>query len=804
MKITDLISTYKRGSLNKKMLMTAALLLFIAVFITIVGYAVGTMFQALDYSVEDKPSPLFYGLQGSGLPVTLLVSASFLGLLTYLLFIESLHNQIIATDEERGLHFLKDETGGGSRWMPKNEIPEVFYVGNVKNTTSTIYGQLTEKGENVVAWKKKEHGASGNRNDIIIASMGSGKTFTYVYNELIQTILRGDSFVVMDPKGECFQNLFKFCQSRGVDVHVLNMDKPKYSEFWDCLQETINPKTERLDGTRLNEFVSIYMENTYDAGTKKDFWYDSALNLTKAVIGYTAYVREMEIIEGFIDLYKEITGSSVDNRFIYRMRNSMCSFVWCKEKILEAARQNGYDEEYVRNLLHDIQYKLPTNEYNLGVVVDKLLSFAEISSDLEEIATWHPASVAYRMYMTNDTEQVRKSALQGAQMRFSIFSDNDLKEALSHPGINISNINQKQTAFFVIMSDKTNTTKPFVSLFTSFLFKDAMETYDENGQIYAALGKPNPTLGVTVMLEEFFSVGVIGGNPETFGMYMSTARSRKLYIKVIIQYYTQLEALYGENIKHAIQGGCSTLLYLGGNDPETCKFISFFAGTATILSETHRERSRLLMHTRPLDDQTSVSGKSRPLLTEDDARRWKGRTLIIKQGEYPLPVNPFPWTDHWVCREGLIKMDENGNVMPESIMSLFDYLEPIEIRAERIIDERLKDDPDPKTSIHNRIILLKQHKANTSHDSDAYEIDSETGEVMEADFRIVTSDEILEEYIPEESMNPSTTERKESKPKKEVRKTKTRTPYDKTQAINSGIPRHAKKKKSKASLIDNE
>ena len=354
------------------------------------------------------------------------------------------------------------------------------------------------------------------------------------------------------------------------------------------------------------------------------------------------------------------------------------------------------------------------------------------------------------------------------------------------------------------MSDKTNTTKPFVSLFTSFLFKDAMETYDENGQIYAALGKPNPTLGVTVMLEEFFSVGVIGGNPETFGMYMSTARSRKLYIKVIIQYYTQLEALYGENIKHAIQGGCSTLLYLGGNDPETCKFISFFAGTATILSETHRERSRLLMHARPLDDQTSVSGKSRPLLTEDDARRWKGRTLIIKQGEYPLPVNPFPWTDHWVCREGLIKMDENGNVMPESIMSLFDYLEPIEIRAERIIDERLRDDPDPKTSIHNRIILLKQHKANTSQDSDAYEIDSETGEVMEADFSIVPSDEILEEYIPEESRKPSAAERKESNPKREVRKTKTRKPYDKTQAINSGIPRHAKKKKSKTSLIDNE
>ena len=793
--ITDLIDRYRRGSIRKKLLIITELILFIVIFIIAVGYAIGTMLRALDFSADDKAAPLFYGFSGSGLPVTILTSAGFVGLLAYLLVSESLNNQIIATDEERGLRFMKDETGGGSRWMPKKEIPEVFYVGSVKNTTSTIYGQLTEKGENVVAWKENDHGASGNRNDIIIASMGSGKTFTYVYNELIQTILRGDSFVVMDPKGECFQNLFKFCQSRGVDVHVLNMDKPKYSEFWDCLQETINPKTERLDGTRLNEFVSIYMENTYDAGAKKDFWYDSALNLTKAVIGYTAYVREMEIIEGFVDLYKEITGVSADNRIIYRMQNSMCSFVWCKEKILEAARQNGYDEDCIKDLLYDIQYKLPSNEYNLGVVVDKLLSFADICGDFEEIAKWHPASVAYRMYMTNDTEQVRKSALQGAQMRFSIFSDNDLKEALSHPGINISNINRTQTAFFVIMSDKTNTTKPFVSLFTSFLFKDAMETYDENGQIYAALGKPNPSLGVTVMLEEFFSVGVIGGNPETFGMYMSTARSRKLYIKVIIQYYTQLEALYGENIKHAIQGGCSTLLYLGGNDPETCKFISFFAGTATILSETHRERSRLLMHARPLDDQTSISGKSRPLLTEDDARRWKGRTLIIKQGEYPLPVNPFPWTDHWVCREGLIRMDEDGNVMPESIMSLFDYLEPIEIRAERIIDERLKDDPDPRTSIHNRIVTLKQHKTNVPpNSSGAYAIDLETGEVIEADIRILSPDKDNSEELAEE----------DRKAQKEVRATKTRKAYDKSEAVNTGIPRHAKKKKRKSSLIDND
>ena len=42
MKIPDLIDIYKRGSIKKKLLMTAGLLLLIAMFITIVGYAVGT------------------------------------------------------------------------------------------------------------------------------------------------------------------------------------------------------------------------------------------------------------------------------------------------------------------------------------------------------------------------------------------------------------------------------------------------------------------------------------------------------------------------------------------------------------------------------------------------------------------------------------------------------------------------------------------------------------------------------------------------------------------------------------------
>ena len=709
LKIKAFVDRLKNLPPGKKILAGILFIFILIAFFFVIVYSVGSVIRGLNYFSEEKLSPMEYGL-GSGLGPSIIVFVVALGIIIYLLVIENIHNEVIAIDE-RGLRFMKDETGGGSRWMSKEEIPEVFYVGDIRNTTSTIYGQLTTGGERVVAWKKKEKGASGNRNDIVIASMGSGKTFTYVLNELIQTILRGDSFICTDPKGECFLYLAKFCKEQGADVHILNMgDHIERSEFWDCLEETIDPKTERLDAGRLNDFATIYMENTRNDGENDSFWYQSALNLIKAVIGYIAYIREIEIISKFKELYQNITGVT-DDEFTNRMETKFVSFTWCKQVITKEAVKRGYDEDYIRQLLDDIMTKYPSQPYNIGAVVDTLMDFENVSRDLAKIPAYHPAAISYQMYMTNDSDSVRKSALQGAQMRFSLFNDSNLRNVLSYPGIHIRDLNKKQTAMFVIMSDKTTTTKPFVSLFTSFFFKDAMETFDENEQISASEGKDNPTLGVTVMLEEFFSIGVIGGDPKTFGMYMSTARSRKLYIKVIIQYIAQLEALYGRNIKHAVQGGCSTMIYLGGNDEETCEFISFFAGDATILGESHRESGRRILGTKKgEEDSTNVASKTRRLITPDDARRWKERTLIIKQGEYPLPINPFPISDHWVCRDGLIELTESGRIAQSSQTTFFEFITPVQERVDEIDAIHFEEGSDVQTLITKKIRNVNDYK----------------------------------------------------------------------------------------------
>ena len=586
-------------------------------------------------------------------------------------------NEVLSTDEN-GVTYLRNKTRDAAVWMDRKDIPKVFYVGDVSKTDATIYGQLSDQGKQVVAWKPKRNGGEGTRNDLVLATMGAGKTYTYVMNELIQTVRRGDSFIASDPKNELFRELALYCQDNGYDVHVLNTAEPKYSEFWNCLQETIDPETERLDGTRLNEFVDIYMQNS--AGGAGDFWYESALNLVKAVIGFVAWKREAEVTDGYADLYRQVDGAGVNDPVVYKIRNTLCPFPWVRQTILTAAAKRGLDTDEIESLMHDIQHELPRTDFSIGTVVDTLLSFNEVTDEMDMIPLWHPASFAYRMYRTNDTDTVRKSALQGAQMKFALFSDFTLKEVLSHDGIRIPEVNKKKSAYFIIMSDKTDTMKPIVSLFFSFFFKDVMDNYDREEQKAREQGTANPCLPVTAMLEEFFSIGVIAGSPEAFGKIMSTCRSRKVYIKVIIQYYKQLEELYGRNIKDAIQGGCSTLLYLGGNDPGTFEFISKYAGSATVMTESHRDSRR--------EPGANLSETVRPLVTESEARLWKDRVLLIRQGEFPLRILPFPWTDHPVYRTGQIRP-----------VSIYSFIEPVSVRTGRLKDKRRK----PEHEIYERI-----------------------------------------------------------------------------------------------------
>ncbi len=702
-----IIKWYKEQTHTTQILTIVGLVLGLVLLFFAIAYCIGSVMSALDtlasFGKVKKPV-LYYAFKSSfGLPLTIIGYLAILGLIAFS-FVKNFRNDVKTTDE-RGVHFMEDNTYGSSRWMQESEISDSFALDNIKNTHTTIYGQVSDEGEKVVGWAPAKKGGTGNRNVIMLASMGSGKSFCYVRTELIQAALRGDSFVVTDPSAELYTDLAKFLMNNGVDVKVLNLADPAYSEFWNCIDETIDPETERLDSTRLNDFVSIYMQNSGEEG--ESFWFNCAQNLLRVVIGYTAYNTESQIINAYIEMYKKIKGMSAVDKddTVEQMRNECVSLPWCREQIIRAAKEENFPTDGFDKIFADIKKYAPDTPFTIGQVYRNILQFNDLDENFKHIPQWHPAYAAYLTYLTNDGDTVKKSALQGIQLRFQIFSDNKIEEILSHDGIHLGDITLRQSAYFVIMSDKSTATKPIASLFFSFLFKDAQDVYDKYASISKEQGVPNPCLDLVTMLDEFFSIGVIGGSPEAFGVTMSNSRKRHIYISIILQGYSQLEALYGAKIKDIIQGGCSTLLYLGGNDPATCDFISKFAsGEATVLSESHKEMAGLLNKNTPTD--LAMRSDRRFLLTPDEARRWKNKVLVVKQGELPLQLNPFPWIQH--------PLYKSGQMTPTSVFSNIIRLD------NRLQAIRSRSIEDPKTFIYNEIQSM-----------DKGFIDERTGELIE-------------------------------------------------------------------------
>lgn len=708
-----LINAFLDQPRGKKLLMIAAFFFVLCLLFVFSIYMAGVVIINLDFIPENltntnyvKPDPFYVALhQDSGKFLSGFICLVVLFVLFYSVFRLNKKNYSGKADD-RGVHYMKQGTYGTSKWLPKEKISEHYTECDIKDTATTIYGQITGQGEHVVGLKRDKYGSS-NRNVVVIANAGSGKSRCYVRNELLNATRRGfvddfgdftdempNSFITTDPKGELYRDLAGYCRSVGMDVKVLNMKKPELSDCWDMFEETINPDTERLDSDRLNSFTNIFMQNSSGEQTK-EFWYFTALNLISAVIGYTSYTHEKTMIDRYenllniVDIKKEKIGE-----LSRKMKGSMISFKEIKNEIRKLAIKNDLNLDEVEKSFIKIKECADIEApYNLSSVIDNILKVESpvLKEAMSRIPPWHPAYMYYLTFMSNDTPENKKSAEQNSIIRFRDFFSEGIRKTLSHPGIHISDINKKRCAWFVITDDTAEgvKTKPVVSLFFSFLFTDTVKNYDDGQDIAESTGKPNSCLPLVCMLDEAFSLGTLTGSAEGFGNVLSTARSRNIWISTIWQTYSQIKAVYGEEIGDVIQGNCKTLLYLGGNDPTTLDFISKFSGEATVLKETHDELNNML-GTEALKASYRSTADKRYLLTPGEAREWKNQVLVIDQGVKPMKLNPFGWEEHPLhdkCTKSSINSDyvpvQNRNLDK----NLLEILNELSISENNIVED---------------------------------------------------------------------------------------------------------------------
>lgn len=542
--------------------------------------------------------------------------------------------------DDRGVATSMAGTYGTARWMNEAEAKKVYEVGPVENVTGTILGQFTQDGEEVVALPFEP---TGNRNLILIGPPGSGKSFGYVRTAVFQSIVRGESVVVTDPKGEIHNDMRKLLESRGYKVKVFNLINLDLSNAWDCVQEIYDPITGNIDDQRVITFCKTVIANTGGGANSKGdpFWESSEENLFRVAVSYCAYIREKSLIEIYERRAKELLTqlpyiTQEDEQSLIEIVKNPESAMVDRRRVVEYLAHSFYGDDEGNRKLSEWEEDAPT--CNISDIYDALLhnDLDKWEANFKYVPLSHPAASAWAVFKGMG-ERVQPNIVGGLNTRLQLFMTYKVRRVISNDDIRLANLGAEKTALFLIISDDNASMQLLSSLLLSFLFKDLKEAFDAVGG--------EGRIPVNVVADELANTGVWPNFEKT----IATARSRKIAVSLILQSLPQLTQLYGEENAETIIGCCNTMLVLGCNDKYTAEYISDKSGIVTIRAKSVSDSRASSAGNRGVMQGYSLSegdGK-RNLVNPDEVQHLeKEQILIMTNGQNMLEAKRFGFIHH--------------------------------------------------------------------------------------------------------------------------------------------------------------
>lgn len=542
--------------------------------------------------------------------------------------------------DDRGVATSMAGTYGTARWMNETEAKKVYEVGPVENVTGTILGQFTQDGEEVIALPFEP---TGNRNLILIGPPGSGKSFGYVRTAVFQSIVRGESVVVTDPKGEIHNDMRKLLESRGYKVKVFNLINLDLSNAWDCVQEIYDPITGNIDDQRVITFCKTVIANTGGGANSKGdpFWESSEENLFRVAVSYCAYIREKSLIEIYERRAKELLTqlpyiTQEDEQSLIEIVKNPESAMVDRRRVVEYLAHSFYGDEEGDRKLSEWEEDAPT--CNISDIYDALLhnDLDKWEANFKYVPLSHPAASAWAVFKGMG-ERVQPNIVGGLNTRLQLFMTYKVRRVISNDDIRLANLGAEKTALFHIISDDNASMQLLSSLLLSFLFKDLKEAFDAVGG--------EGRIPVNVVADELANTGVWPNLEKT----IATARSRKIAVSLILQSLPQLTQLYGEENAETIIGCCNTMLVLGCNDKYTAEYISDKSGIVTIRAKSVSDTRASSAGNRGVMQGYSLSegdGK-RNLVNPDEVQHLdKEQILIMTNGQNMLEAKRFGFIHH--------------------------------------------------------------------------------------------------------------------------------------------------------------
>lgn len=245
----------------------------------------------------------------------------------------------------------------------------------------------------------------------------------------------------------------------------------------------------------------------------------------------------------------------------------------------------------------------------------------EIDKLMKKLDPQHPAALAYFKAMVGAADTVR-SIVSVLHSRLKRLQTKAVLDLLSEDEIELDKIGVRKTILYCCIPDNDKTYNFIISMIYQQLFDQLYYQADfiYNGEL---------PVHVRFLIDEFANVKL----PDNFLELLSTMRSRNISAVPIIQNLAQIKKIYKDGEWETIPGNCDTVIYLGGNETSTHKWIAEeMIGNQTI----HKKGS-----SESKGKQGSVSSSEdimqRQLMYADEVRRMKrSKCLVFINGRHVI------------------------------------------------------------------------------------------------------------------------------------------------------------------------
>lgn len=230
----------------------------------------------------------------------------------------------------------------------------------------------------------------------------------------------------------------------------------------------------------------------------------------------------------------------------------------------------------------------------------------------------HPAVRQYRKVM-DGADNTIKSIIISVNARLAFLENKDIKELLETDELHFGELGtgknsdkKTKTALFIVTPDSDKS----YAFLIGMLYEQLMqELYFQADTKYGG----RLPLHVSMYLDEFYNTPL----PDSYLNFLSTMRSREISNVIVVQNIAQIKELFKDGWE-TIPGNADTLVYLGGNEQSSHKYISELLGKSTI---DKRSNGETLGKRGSSSRNYDVLG--RELLTPDEVRKLDNKKCIV-------------------------------------------------------------------------------------------------------------------------------------------------------------------------------